>query len=125
MERGSALSGALQSLRWGAFLVLLAALLVVVVPGLLRGFEVTMFGERAAVRSFSAWSLPALDVAFSRPPAGGEDSMTAWAAEQLAAAVYGLAVLVYYAGLVGLATGLVLIGVALHRLYRQADSLGR
>lgn len=123
MARGP--SGALRTLRWGVFLLLAGSLLAVLVPGLLDGVHVTVLDERAAVPTLEAWSLPALDVSLSMPPESGSRALATWAAEQLAAAVYALAVLGYYAGLAGLAVGAVLVGLALHRFYRSADALGR
>lgn len=87
MTHGSGQSAALRSLRWGVFLLLVAGLVVVVVPGVLDGSSVGVFGERAAVPSFPRWSLPALDVTFSGPPTDGDGAIGRWAAEQLANAV--------------------------------------
>lgn len=125
MGAGGELSAAMGPLRWGLFLLLAAAVVAVAVPTLLLGFQVSVFGERVAVATFPAWSLPALDVRFSLPPEGEGASMAAWAAEQLANAAYGLAVLVYYAALAGMGIGAGLVGVALHRLSRSADALRR
>lgn len=125
MGRAPAVSGAMTALRWGLILLLGATALVVLVPGLLAGSEVTVLGERAPVRAFPRWSLPALDVGFSMPPTAGETPPATWAAEQLATAVYGLAVVVYYAGLAGMVVGLLLLGVAVRRLSRSADALRR
>lgn len=119
------LRAAMGPLRWGAFLVLAGALTAVVVPGLLGGSEVTLLGARAPVPSIAPWSLPAPEAAFSLPPQDPGASVADWAAAQLAMAVYGVAVLVYYAGLAALAVGAGLLAVALRRLARQADGLGR
>jgi hypothetical protein len=107
------------------FLLLASGLLVVVIPGVLDGTDVAVFGERAPVPTFAPWSLPALDVTFSGPPTEGDGEIARWAAEQLANAVYALGVLVYYAGLAGVAVGAGLVGLALRQLARSADALGR
>lgn len=125
MGDGSDQSGSLQLLRWGLFLLLVAGLVVVVIPGVLDGFVVGVFGEQATVPSFPRWPLPALDVTFSGPPSEGDGAISRWAAEQLANAVYALGVLVYYAGLAGVALGAGLVGLALRQLARSADALGR
>lgn len=113
------------ALRWGIFLVLGATLAVSVVPSAVSGFTVSLGGERARVASFAAWSLPRLDVAFSSPPTSGQSAMYAWAVDQLADAIFALAVLVYYGGLLLLGAGLLLLGVAVVRFYRSAEALSR
>lgn len=106
-------------------LLLTAGLLAVLAPNLLVGYEVRLFGEAAAVPTFRTWPLPALEVALSPPPMTEAGAFYAWAAEQLAAVLYGLAVLLYYVGLAGLAVGGGLVGLALRRFSRSADTLGR
>lgn len=125
MTQGDDLAAAMGPLRWGVFLVLAAGLVVAVVPGAVSGFRVTMGVEQVRVPGFRAGTLPAVEVAFSLPPASGEGTIAAWAAEQLANAIYVLGVLAYYAGLGGLVIGFLLVGIAAHRLYRSAESLGR
>lgn len=126
MAGESELSRVQNPLRWGIFLTLFAAVVISEIPNLASGFAVAVGEEQTRVASFSAWTIPAMDVTFSMPPMqGDEGSLNGWIAEQFANGIYAVAVLIYFGAAAAFVTGLSQIGLAVYRFYKSADALKR
>lgn len=110
--------------RIGVAILFIGTLIASISPPILTGFDVVFLGERSPVPPIQSWTLPSMDVAFTFPPPTAQDAIAPWAAEQMANAVYVIAVYVYYAGLLGIVIGGLLVGSTLYKIRRSADSLG-